>query len=153
MRVGLPARYAIKVILNVETRTTAPPEVLFDLARSQSAHVATTGRTRERVADGPSHDLLELGDEVTFEATHFGLRLRLTARITEIEYPTRFVDELVRGPFRSLRHEHRFRDGSMVDLFEFTMPKGLGWTEPIVGWHLRRFLRARGEALDRLAKG
>jgi ligand-binding SRPBCC domain-containing protein len=138
-------------LVRVETRITAPPEVLFDLARSQRAHVATTAGTGERVVAGPDRDLLELGDEVTFEARHFGVRWRMTARVTEMEFPSQFVDEMVRGPFRAFRHEHRFAPGSMVDLFEFSMPLGLGWTERLVAWHLRRFLTQRGEALDRLA--
>jgi ligand-binding SRPBCC domain-containing protein len=139
------------MIVRVETPATAPPEALFDLARSQRTHVATTGRTRERVVAGPDHDGLELGDEVTFEAIHLGLRWRLTARITEMEPPTRFVDEMVRGPFQAFRHEHRFTPNAMVDVFDFTMPRWLKWSEPFVAWHLRRFLRARGQALHKLA--
>lgn len=32
----------------------------------------------------------------------------MTSRIAELDRPTRFVDEQVRGPFRSFRHEHTF---------------------------------------------
>lgn len=49
-----------------------------------------------------------LGEEVTWRAVHFGLPFTMTSRVTELERPLRFVDEQVRGPFRSFRHEHRF---------------------------------------------
>lgn len=135
----------------METTIGAPPEVVFDLARSQRAHVATSAQTGERIVAGPDRDLLALGDEVTFSATHLGIRWRMTARITESEFPIRFVDEMVRGPFAAFRHEHRFSPGLMVDVFEFSMPFGLGWTQWLVARHLRAFLTARGESLARLA--
>jgi ligand-binding SRPBCC domain-containing protein len=69
-----------------------------------------------------------LGDEVTWEATHFGIRRRLTSRITEFERPNRFVDEMVRGAFSRFRHLHEFvaRDDQTVmrDVFDYTAPLG-----------------------------
>ncbi|WP_308289190.1 SRPBCC family protein [Microbacterium trichothecenolyticum] len=32
----------------------------------------------------------------------------MTSKITELDKPTRFVDQQVRGPFKSFVHEHRF---------------------------------------------
>ena len=52
--------------------------------------------------------LIELGEEVTWFAWHFGVPIRMTSRITEMTAPAFFVDEQVRGPFREFRHETRF---------------------------------------------
>ncbi len=67
----------------------------FDLARSLSVHVQTTAKTREKIVSAHKSDLLELGDEVTFEATHLGIRQQLTSRIVEFDRPNRFVDQMV----------------------------------------------------------
>jgi ligand-binding SRPBCC domain-containing protein len=72
--------------------------------------------------------LLGQGDEVTWEATHFGVRQRLSSRITEFDPPNRFVDEMVRGAFARFRHEHQFlavEGGTeIVDTFDYTSPLG-----------------------------
>src|SRR5580658_6841360 len=88
----------------VETRIAAPIEVCFDLARDVDAHLQTSSSTNERAVGGKTSGLLELGDVVTFEAVHFGIRQRLTSRVVELEHPRRFVDEMVEGTFASLRH-------------------------------------------------
>jgi ligand-binding SRPBCC domain-containing protein len=83
----------------------------------------------ERVVGGVTSGILTLGETVTFEARHFGLKFRLTSKITELERPHRFVDEMVKGPFKSIRHEHAFVqvDGGtlMKDTFQFSAPFGL----------------------------
>jgi ligand-binding SRPBCC domain-containing protein len=52
----------------------------------------------------------------------------MTSRITALEFPQSFVDEQVRGPFKSFRHVHEFEatpTGSvMTDRVEFTAPFG-----------------------------
>src|SRR5687767_3692795 len=99
-----------------ETRIAASIDLCFDLARDVDVHVKTSSATGERVVGGTSSGLLELGDVVTFEGVHFGIRQRLTAKIVEFHAPTRFVDEMVSGAFVSLRHVHEFiaEDGSVL---------------------------------------
>src|SRR5438552_14827566 len=99
----------------VETRIAAPIEMCFDLARDVDAHLKTSSSTGERAVGGKTSGLLELGDSVTFEGVHFGIRQRLTSKIVEYDRPNRFVDEMVEGPFASLRHTHEFvPDGTFV---------------------------------------
>jgi ligand-binding SRPBCC domain-containing protein len=113
----------------------------------------STERTGERIIGEAPEKLLELGDEITFEGRHFGIKLRLTSKITEFDFPHRFVDEMVRGPFKRLWHEHRFsafEGGTEVtDEMRFELPFGaLGWlVEGFVAWHLRHFLECRGRFL------
>ncbi len=77
--------------------------------------------TNERAVAGRTSGRIGLGETVTWRARHFGITWSLTSRIVVADAPTRFVDEQVRGPFRSFRHEHRFEasgggDASSTDL-------------------------------------
>jgi hypothetical protein len=49
------------------------------------------------VPPGRTEGLLELHDLVVFEGVHFGIRQRYTAKITEMQRPRYFVDELCKG--------------------------------------------------------
>jgi ligand-binding SRPBCC domain-containing protein len=145
--------------IRLTTLIRAPREVCFDLARSVDAHVASTTGTGERAVAGITQGLLTLGDEVTWEATHFGMRQRLRVRITELEPPRRFTDEMVQGAFRSLRHVHEFEatgEGTrMSDAFDYRLPLGaLGWLADAlaVRRHMTRFLVRRNATLKALAE-
>jgi len=111
----------------IETRIAAPVARVFDLARDVGAHVESSAFTGERaVAPGRTSGLLELGDLLTFEGRHLGVRQRLTVKITEMEPPRRFVDEGVRGALRELHHLHEFADGDGVTLMRDTVT----WRSP-----------------------
>ncbi|MEO1633199.1 MAG: cyclase/dehydrase, partial [Bacteroidota bacterium] len=88
------------VEFEVTTWIAAPPAVCFDLARDVDFHAESLAHTGERVVDRPGHRLLELEDEVEFEGRHFGVVQRHRARITALEVPNFFRDEMVRGAFR-----------------------------------------------------
>ena len=57
--------------------------VCFDLARNVDIHTETTANTKERAAAGVTTGLMEKGDSVTWEAIHFGVKQKLTAKIVE----------------------------------------------------------------------
>jgi hypothetical protein len=63
-------------IVRIETWINAPAETCFDVARSVEAHTASTARSSERAVSGVTTGMLELGDEVTWEARNLGQRLR-----------------------------------------------------------------------------
>ena len=140
--------------IRVETVINAPAERCFDLARSVDAHIASTAKTRERVVAGKALGLLELGESVTWEGRHFGIRLRQGSTITRLDRPHMFVDESTSGPLRSLRHIHQFvaekNATLMVDTFEYELPTGvLGRVadQLVVERYLRRFLTERAAFL------
>lgn len=114
--------------IRLETLINAPVERCFDLSRDLDVHMASAGPTRERAVGGVMTGMVALGDEVTWEATHLGLRHRLTSRIIAYERPTLFVDEMQRGPFKRWRHAHLFelRDGGtlMIDEVDYASPFG-----------------------------
>ena len=142
----------------LETQVDAPPERCFDLSRSVDLHVASMGEAQERAVAGVTSGLMKLGDVVTWEARHFGLRQRLTVRIDGFERPAFFSDSQVRGIFKEFQHVHRFIPlgaGTMMkDVFEFTAPFGVfgRLAEPVVARHLRGLLQARNQAIKSIAE-
>lgn len=135
------------MIAVVETVIRAPREVVFDVSRDVDAHTRSASFSRERaVPPGRTSGLLERGDSVTFEGRHFGTRQRFTVHITEMERPSRYVDEASHGAFRTLRHVHEFEEvegGTLMrDTMEYASPFGA-----LAGWVLRRFVTRKQDAL------
>jgi ligand-binding SRPBCC domain-containing protein len=116
-------------IIKLELYINAPIEICFDLARSIDIHMQSVSQTKERAIGGVTSGLIQCGESVTWEAVHFGVKQRLTAKITEMEYPYRFVDEMVSGAFKRFKHTHKFaavdHGAHMVDTFDYTSPFGL----------------------------
>jgi ligand-binding SRPBCC domain-containing protein len=140
--------------IELETLINAPIESCFDAARDIGLHVRLATRTRERAIAGRVKGLIGPSEWVTFSAIHFGLRLQLTAHITQFDPPHLFADEQTRGPFAFLRHTHIFESLGpeqtlMRDVVEFTAPLGIlgRLAEPVVAWHLSRFLCERAQRL------
>lgn len=79
------------------TRTILDKAALFDLSRNIDAHKESMAQSREQAIAGVTSGLISLGEEVTWRAWHFGVPLRMTSRITEMEAPDYFVDEQARG--------------------------------------------------------
>jgi ligand-binding SRPBCC domain-containing protein len=113
----------------LETMISAPLERCFDLSRDVDLHVRSMRASGERAVAGKTSGLLDLGDEVTWEARHFGLRHRHASRITAFDRPRYFRDEMVAGRFASFRHDHYFEsygDGTrMIDGVSFASPLGV----------------------------
>ena len=146
-------------IIRLETLIAAPVETCFDLARDVDLHQRSTAASGEKAVAGVTSGLMGLGDEVTWEATHFGVRQRLTSRISEFDRPNRFVDEMVRGTFARLRHTHDFlrQDAGtlMVDVFDYTAPLGpLGRLADVIFLrrYMTRFLQQRNAYLKSVAE-
>ena len=141
-------------VIRVQTRIRASLETCFDLARSVELHIQSAALTHETAVGGVTSGLLELDQEVTWEATHLFVKQRLTSRITGFERPHHFRDSMVSGAFRRFDHDHIFSeaDGAtlMTDVFDFTSPFGpLG---KLADWlflknYLERFLKRRAEVI------
>ncbi|MGD6843392.1 SRPBCC family protein [Bacillus infantis] len=137
----------------------APIEVCFDLARSIEVHIQTTSKTQERAVEGVTSGMLEEGDMVTWEAVHFGIRQRLTAKVTVMEKPFRFVDIMVKGAFKSFVHTHEFfEEGEgtvMIDTFQYESPFGLlgiAADKLFLERYMREFIGFRARGLRELAE-
>ena len=97
--------------------------------RDVRIHTETTSQTNEKAVAGVTDGKIGLGQTVTFEGTHFGMRQRLTVKVVEFDRPRRFVDAMVEGRFKSFVHIHEFepRDGDtlMSDTLIWESPFGL----------------------------
>lgn len=143
----------------IETTIKAPVEVCFDLSRDIDVHMDSTGLTNERAVAGVTSGMVELGDTVTWEATHLGVRQRLTSKITAFDRPRMFIDDMQRGAFRHWHHEHWFeaREGGtlMTDVVDYASPFGiLGRIVDAVYLknYVRRFLLRRNEHIKSVAE-
>ena len=110
--------------IRLETVIAAPIGDCFELSLSVDAHTASMRVSGERAVGGVTSGIMKLADTVTWRARHFGIVFRMTSAITEYQYPSRFVGEQLRGPFRRWWHEHTFsatEDGEtvMTDVVEF----------------------------------
>jgi len=143
--------------IELSTFIAAPVTACYALALNVQAHVESAQQTGERVLAGPASGQLQLGDVVTWEGRHFGLRQRLTVRITAATPPTHFRDEQVRGAFRWLRHDHYFEavaGGTLMrDVFAFQSPVGfIGrlFEQLFLTRYLTNFLRQRNAVLKQM---
>lgn len=146
------------VIIHI-TYIKAPVEVCFNLARSVEAHMQTTSQTKERAVDGVITGLLEKGDCVTWEATHFGVKQRLTAKIIEMVKPNFFIDVQVNGAFQSFTHTHEFTEihyGTMMkDTFAYQAPFGIIGRvadKLFLEKYMQGFIESRSNELKHLAE-
>ncbi|GAB3879157.1 SRPBCC family protein [Kibdelosporangium lantanae] len=145
----------------VVTAISAPPPRVFDLSLEVGIHTASMSASGERVIGGVSSGQMKLGDTVTWQATHFGLRWRMTSGITVHNPPGHFVDEQVSGPFKRWYHAHYFEpDGSggtvMRDVIDFTAPLGpLGRIAErlVLNRYMPTLIRTRNNHLKAAAEG
>lgn len=137
----------------VVTEAPFSVEALFDISLDIDAHVASMVQSGERAIGGTTSGRIGLGETVTWRARHFGVWFTMTSRITACERPHRFVDEQIRGPFRTFHHEHVFEplDGGgcrMTDHITVGSPVlGRAVEAVILVPYLRRLIRRRNTHL------
>ncbi|HLG03143.1 MAG TPA: SRPBCC family protein [Bacteroidia bacterium] len=144
----------------LSTIIRAPVGKCFDLARDIDAHQKTTTHTNEIAVGGKTSGLCQQGDEITWEAKHFGISQRLTVRITRMDRPVFFEDIMVKGAFKSMKHEHQFEEKNgetiMRDIFQYDVPFGIAgklFNALILKNYMTKFLRQRNAAMkDMLEK-
>jgi ligand-binding SRPBCC domain-containing protein len=143
----------------LETIIQSDISTCFDLSRSIDLHKISTAKTNETAIAGRTSGLIELNEFVTWQATHFGIQQQLTSTITRFDRPFHFRDEQVRGPFKSIVHDHYFESKGdhviMKDSFRFQSPFGflgqlVDWL--ILGPYLTKLLRVRNQVIKEHAE-
>jgi ligand-binding SRPBCC domain-containing protein len=137
----------------------APIERVFDLSRSINLHQLSTASTNEKAIDGVMSGLINKDETVTWQATHLFKTRLFTSKITEMKSPVFFIDEMIKGDFKSFHHEHHFKavaNGTiMIDLLNFETPYGTFGkiiNTIFLRSYLEKFLIKRNEVIKEYAE-
>jgi hypothetical protein len=144
------------------TLIAAPIDRVFDLSRSVEVHLLANihGNEQALAIGGVTTGLVDLGQQVTWRAKHFGFWHNLTSETTALEAPTYFQVTMVKGIFRFMQAGHRLRSlpsgvTELKDIFAIAAPL------PILGpiaeaLVLRRYMmklnRERNSVIKQLAE-
>jgi ligand-binding SRPBCC domain-containing protein len=146
-------------VIELETEIEGDINKCFDLTRDVDVHKLSTKKTNEKAIAGRTSGLCELGDKITWEAQHFGIRQKLSVEITKFEKPYFFEDKMTKGAFRSMRHEHHFKEDNgrtiMTDRFEYQVPFGFVgqlFDKVILKNYMTRFLKTRNKIIKKIAE-
>jgi ligand-binding SRPBCC domain-containing protein len=146
-------------IIHILTKINAPKEICFDLSRSIDLHQVSMESTNEKAIAGRTAGLIEMGEEVTWQATHFGIKQKLTSKITRFDFPNSFRDEMVAGAFKKFTHDHVFlaKNGvtEMQDIFDFESP--FGWLGKFFNYlilekYMTQLLTQRNQTIKEIAE-
>ena len=115
--------------------------------------------TNEKAVAGVMSGLINKDETVTWQARHLLKTRRFTSRITEMQRPDSFTDEMIREDFKSFHHEHHFKaveNGSlMIDIVEFEAPYGsIGKLATVLFLrsYLEKFLTKRNAVIKEYAE-
>ncbi|APG59336.1 SRPBCC family protein [Christiangramia salexigens] len=146
-------------VIQLDTIIKAEQEIVFDLARSIDFQSKAVTSSSEKAVAGRTSGLIRLGETVTYRGKHLGVKQSLTTKVTEFDRPYFFVDEMVKGAFKSIRHEHYFErtnDGTLMrDVFKFEAPLGVfGWAAStlFLKSYMTNFLKGRNKTLKEYAE-
>ncbi len=145
--------------IEIITEINSTIDICFDLSRSIDLHKISTAKTNEEAIAGRTTGLINLNETVTWQATHFGVRQKLTSQITAFNRPFFFKDEQINGVFKFMIHEHKFNEIDnkviMIDIFEFESPFGiLGkfFNKIILTNYLKKLLSDRNQLIKKYAE-
>ncbi|MGB8192045.1 MAG: SRPBCC family protein [Chitinophagaceae bacterium] len=145
--------------IHLTTFVAAPIERVFDLARSIDLHKKSLSHTREEAVSGVTTGLIDLNETVTWKARHLGKTRFFKSRITALNKPASFTDEMAEGDFKTLSHEHHFKqveNGTiMIDIMDFEAPYGgLGriFSRLYLLGYMRKMLEQRNKVIREYAE-
>lgn len=146
--------------IHVTTVIHAPMDRVFDLSRSITLHKRSMQHVQEEAVRGRTNGLIEYDETVTWRAKHLGKMRELTTKITEMRKKEYFCDEMVKGDFTYMKHEHFFKEienGTVtIDIMKFGTPYGrLGkWLERFfLQKYMTRLLVMRNNTIKEYAEG
>ena len=147
-------------IIELTPFIAAAREGVFDLSRSIDLHKKSMSEHREEAVAGTVMGLINLNETVTWKAKHLMRTRVLQIQITAMERPFSFVDEMKKGDFKKMKHEHHFKaieNGTlMIDIFNFEAPYGgLGkfFSGIYLSGYLEKLLEQRNQVIKEYAEG
>lgn len=145
--------------INLITKINAPKQIVFDLARNIDVHQNSASKTNEKAISVTTNGLINLHETVTWKGKHFGFYLTHTSKITKMELNNYFVDEMIKGNFKSFKHEHSFieKNGKtvMIDHLMYENPFGIFgklFDKLVLKKHMTHFLETRNNVLKQQAE-
>ena len=145
--------------IHLTTFIAAPLERVFDLSRSIDLHKKSMSKTGEQAVSGTTMGLIGAGETVTWKAKHLMKTRIMKIKVSEMNRPLSFVDEMVEGDFKSFRHQHHFKQIDngifMIDIVDFESPYGkLGrvLNSIYLTKYLRTLLESRNEFIRNFAE-
>ncbi len=115
--------------IQLATAINAPIQIVFDYARNIDTHQQSASKTSEVAIAGTTHGLINKGETVTWRGKHFSFFLQHQSIISQMEPYSYFVDEQLKGHFKSFKHQHFLEeiDGQtiMKDVMEYETPFGI----------------------------
>lgn len=145
--------------IHLITKIKAPIQTVFDLSRDIDIHKLSIGKSNEKAIAGVTSGKINLNEMVTFKGRHFGIYLNHVSKITEMEPPNYFVDEMIKGNFKFFRHEHSFVSQNektvMIDLLQYETPFGIFgklFDKLILKNYMTNLLQTRNRFLKNLAE-
>jgi ligand-binding SRPBCC domain-containing protein len=141
--------------IHLTTFIAAPVERVFDLSRSIELHKKAMAHTGEQAVAGTTMGLIGLNETVTWKAKHLYKTRIMKVRITAMQQPYSFTDEMVDGAFKSMKHEHHFKaidNGTLaIDIFTFESPYG-GLGKVIDVLYLRKYMESLLDQRNRVIR-
>ncbi len=145
--------------IKITTHYFAPIEKVFDTNRDISIHQQTASKTKEIAIAGITSGLINKNETVTWKGKHFGVFITHQSLIPEMIFPTYFVDEQLKGHFKSFKHQHFFEQKEnyveVKDLLEYETPFGIFgklFDKLFLKKHLTNFIIYRNAILKDLAE-
>jgi ligand-binding SRPBCC domain-containing protein len=145
--------------IKITTHYFAPIERVFDTNRNIDIHQQSASKTKEVAIAGITSGLINKNETVTWKGKHFGVYLTHQSLISEMVFPTYFVDEQLKGQFKSFKHQHFFEQKEnyveVTDLLEYETPFGIFgqlFDKILLKKHLTNFILHRNAVLKNLAE-
>ena len=145
--------------IHLITKIKAPIETVFNNSRNITIHIETARKTNEKAIAGVTSRLININETVTWRGKHFGIFLQHQSKITEMQFPNHFTDEMLKGCFKTFKHEHIFihENGTtiMEDKLMYETPFGIFgklFDKIVLEKHLTDFLLERNQILKMLSE-
>lgn len=145
--------------IHLTTFIAAPIERVFDLSRHLSIYKILMQGRNEIVSSGAASNLVSRGETITIQAKHLGKTRLVTTQVTDLQKPSSFVQEQVKGDLLHFKHEHHFKrvdNGTiLIDMVDFAGPRDL--IGKLVGklylkTYLESFLQKRNTVIQQYAE-
>lgn len=145
--------------IQITTNYFASIEKVFDINRDIDIHQQSASKTKEVAIAGITSGLINKNETVTWRGKHFGFYITHQSIISEMIFPTYFVDEQRKGHFKSFKHQHFFEKKenyvAVTDIVTYETPYGIlgKWFDYyLLKKHLTNFILHRNQVLKKLAE-